>query len=40
VRHFFLGFGPDGYIDVAHSVGSASNRRRFIGASSTIGGWF
>jgi hypothetical protein len=39
-RHFFIGFGPDAYVDVLHSVGSASNRRRFLGASSTIGGWF
>ena len=39
-RHFFVGFGPDAFVDVLHAAGSASNRRRFVGASSTIGGWF
>jgi hypothetical protein len=39
-RHFFVGFGPDAYIDVIHSVEGVSNRRRFVGASSTVGGWF
>jgi hypothetical protein len=38
--HFFVGFGPNAYMDVFHSVESTSNRRRFVGASSTIGGWF
>jgi len=40
VRHFFVGFGPDGYLDVVHTVETSTNRRRFLGASSTIGGWF
>jgi hypothetical protein len=40
VRHFFVGFGPDAYLDVVHTVETSSNRRRFLGASSTIGGWF
>lgn len=39
-RHFFVGIGPDAYVDVLHSVDSAQNRRRFVGASSTVGGWF
>jgi hypothetical protein len=39
-RHFFVGFGPDAYVDVLHSVENSRNRRRFVGASSTIGGWF
>ena len=39
-RHFFVGFGPDVYIDVFHSVENVSNRRRFVGASSIVGGWF
>ncbi len=39
-RHFFVGFGPDGYVDLVHSANSIDNRRLFLGASSTIGGWF
>jgi hypothetical protein len=39
-RHLFVGFGPDVYIDVFHSVENVSNRRRFVGASSMVGGWF
>ncbi len=39
-QHFFIGFGPDVYTDLLHSVESASNRRIFLGASSTVGGWF
>jgi len=39
-RHFYVGFGPDAYIDLIHSVDSAKNLRRFVGASSTLGGWF
>jgi hypothetical protein len=39
-QHFFVGFGPNVYVDVLHSVESTSNRRRFVGASSTVGGWF
>jgi hypothetical protein len=38
--HFFVGFGPDGFVDVLHSAGSVNNRRRYLGASSTVGGWF
>ena len=39
-RNFFVGFGPDGYTDLVHSANNVDNRRLFIGASSTIGGWF
>jgi len=39
-RHFFVGFGPDGYADIVHSANSIDNRRLFVGASSTVGGWF
>ena len=39
-RHFFVGFGPDGYVDLVHSANSVDNRRLFLGASSTVGGWF
>jgi hypothetical protein len=38
-QHFFVGFGPDVYVDVLHSVAGISNRRMFVGASSTVGGW-
>ena len=38
-QHFFIGFGPDVYVDVLHSVAGISNRRMFVGASSTVGGW-
>jgi hypothetical protein len=38
--HFFVGLGPDVYADVLHSVDSTHNLRRFVGASSTVGGWF
>ena len=39
-RHFFVGFGPDCYVDLVHSANSVDNRRLFLGASSTVGGWF
>ena len=39
-RHFFVGFGPDAYADLVHSANSIDNRRLFVGASSTVGGWF
>jgi hypothetical protein len=39
-RHFFVGFGPDGYADILHSANSIANKRMFVGASSTVGGWF
>lgn len=38
--HFFVGLGPDVYLDLAHTVESSSNRRLFVGATSTVGGWF
>jgi len=38
--HFYFGFGPDVFVDLVHSVESAKNLRRFVGASSTLGGWF
>ena len=42
VRHFFLGIGPDFFVDLVHISGSSSseNRRIFFGASSIVGGWF
>jgi hypothetical protein len=39
-QHLFVGFGPDAYVDVLHSVESGKNLRRFFGASSIVGGWF
>lgn len=39
-QHFFVGIGPNAYVDVLHTVESRSNRRRFVGVSSTVGGWF
>jgi hypothetical protein len=39
-QHFFLGFGPDFYADLHNSFDGTSNRRTFIGASSTVGGWW
>jgi hypothetical protein len=39
-RHFFVGFGPEGYADIVHSANSIDNRRRFLGLESTVGGWF
>jgi len=38
--HFYVGFGPDVFVDLIHSVESAKNLRRFVGAFSTLGGWF
>jgi hypothetical protein len=43
--HLFVGFGPDAFVDLLHSADVAgaritANRRYFIGASSTVGGWF
>jgi hypothetical protein len=37
--HFFLGIGPDMFVDLSHSAGTASNKRTFLGVSTTIGGW-
>ena len=39
-RHFFVGFGPDAYVDLLNSRAGVSNRRMFYGAESTVGGWF
>ncbi|HEX3901372.1 MAG TPA: hypothetical protein VH853_00895 [Polyangia bacterium] len=39
-QHFFVGFGPDLYIDLHNTFDGASNKRTFIGAASTVGGWF
>ena len=39
-RHFFVGFGPDAYVDLLNSFAGGSNRRMFYGAESTVGGWF
>jgi hypothetical protein len=43
--HFFVGFGPEAYFDPYHSIGgdagsTTDHMRYFVGASSTIGGWF
>jgi hypothetical protein len=43
-RHFFIGLGPDVYVDVLHDIanqagGITSNPRTFIGLSSIVGGW-
>jgi hypothetical protein len=38
--HFFIGFGPQAYADLFHSANNLTNRRMFVGAESTIGGWF
>ena len=37
--HFFVGFGPDVFIDVIHDVGGTENRRVYWGATSLVGGW-
>ena len=40
-RHFFVGLGPGSCIRTCpYSVGELTNRRAFIGLSSTLGGWF
>jgi hypothetical protein len=39
-QHFFVGLGPDAYVDLVNSFGGVSNRRVFYGAESTVGGWF
>jgi|GEM_PF-628313 len=38
--HFFVGIGPDGYLDLFHSASGLPNKRSFFGLSSTVGGWF
>jgi hypothetical protein len=37
--HFFVGIGPDAFMDLLHDVGPFSNKRYFAGVSSTVGGW-
>lgn len=39
-QHFFIGIGPNAYVDVLHTLENSSNRRRFVGVLSTVGGWF
>ena len=39
-QHFFVGLGPQAYADLFHSANGLTNRRMFVGAESTIGGWF
>ena len=39
-RHFFLGLGPDFYTDLVNDIDNRSNKRTFLGISSTVGGWF
>jgi hypothetical protein len=46
-QHFFVGFGPEVYVDLFNSTesmssatGSMSSRRMFCGLESTVGGWF
>jgi hypothetical protein len=39
-RHFFVGIGPAGYVDLINTTNGASNKRRSLGLSSTVGGWF
>jgi hypothetical protein len=36
---FFVGVGPDVYLDVLHSGGGDPMRRSFAGLSTTLGGW-
>ena len=39
--HFFVGFGPDLYADLHNNtLDGVANKRRFVGAESTLGGWF
>lgn len=38
-RHFFVGFGPELYADLHNTFDGTSNKRTFIGATSTVGGW-
>jgi hypothetical protein len=39
-RHFFIGIGPDLYTDLSNKVAGFSNKRTYLGLSSTVGGWF
>jgi len=39
VKHFFLGLGPDAFVDLVHTSSSADNRRVHFGLGSTLGGW-
>ena len=36
---FFVGVGPDVYLDVLHAGGGDSMRRSFLGLSGTLGAW-
>ncbi len=38
--HFFLGFGPELYLDLVHTTADFENKRTYWGASSMVGGWF
>ncbi|MGC4087219.1 MAG: hypothetical protein QM756_04805 [Polyangiaceae bacterium] len=38
--HFFIGFGPELYLDLKHTIADFDNRRTYWGASSLVGGWF
>jgi len=40
VPHFFIGFGPEAFVDIVHKIDSGDDRRLHFGASSTVGGWF
>jgi len=40
VEHFFVGFGPEAFIDLTTGVASRDGKPFFVGASLTIGGWF
>ena len=39
-QHLFVGFGPDLFRDLHNSFDGTSNKQTFIGAASTVGGWF
>jgi hypothetical protein len=39
-RHFFLGIGPDVFVDLSRKVDEAMQKRSSWGASSVVGGWF
>lgn len=38
--NFFVGLGPDAFIDLSHDIGSRDAKGFFVGASLMIGGWF
>jgi hypothetical protein len=39
-RHFFLGLGPDMFVDLSHTIREATRERTFLGASTIVGGWW